>query len=139
MASTDSTGRDPVELSLREAALMLGLSEPALRERVSRRSKRGRRRRCVEFDGYRFRTRDGRWRIQVSEPWVDAQGRRRDWRSLEAGAALLHMKPATLRRALQRRATKSSQGLIVAHFRGLLACKFGDTWRVCIEEAVRDE
>lgn len=64
MPSTDGTGRDPVELSLRDAALMLGLSEPALRERVSRKTKRGRRRGCVEFDGHRFRTRDGRWRVQ---------------------------------------------------------------------------
>lgn len=117
---------------LGQLARMHGVSPAALRRRVQLRARAARDPRVVEFDGHRFRKRDARWYPSTCEPW-HSNGRLRAWLSLEDAAARCRMKPAALRRQMQRRAHRDA-GLFLASWRGLLGCKFGDTWRVCLED-----
>lgn len=123
---------DAVELGLDAAARMHGISSAALRRRIHRKATLCGRVDRVEFDGHSFRKRDGRWRVLVRAPWI-RDGRLRSWLSIEEAADRREIKPETLRRELQRHASKV-RGLTVVRWRGLFACKFGDTWRVCVED-----
>lgn len=119
-------------LQLGELAMTRGLSPEALRRRIQLRARNAADPKRVEFDGHRFRKRDGRWHAAVREPW-HREGRHRMWLPLEQAAARLRLKPGTLRGRLQRR-SQVKDGVRVSGCRHLLGCKFGDTWMVSFED-----
>jgi hypothetical protein len=57
------------------------------------------------------------------------------WLHLHVAAAMLDTKPATLRRAIERRARLGPDGVLEAFFDGLRARKLGGRWRVALSEA----
>lgn len=124
---------DPVWLAvpLGEVARMHGVSPGALRRRIQFRARTAVNPRLVDFDGHRFRKRDGRWHPFIREPWHQDE-RLREWLSIEEAAARCQMRPGTLRRQIERQ-SRLVDGLRVASPRGVFSCKFGDTWRVCLD------
>lgn len=116
-------------VSIDDLARLHDQTRGALRGRIQRRAGKATDPRRLEFDGHRFQKRLGRWYSFVCEPW-HSQGRLHSWLSLEEAADRSRIKPPSLRRQLQRHATVE-RGLQAARWRGLLGCKFGDTWRVC--------
>ena len=57
------------------------------------------------------------------------------WVPLERAAAHLSMNAAALRKTLERRATRASDGATEANLDGVQARKFGRIWRVRFSEA----
>lgn len=57
------------------------------------------------------------------------------WLPLERAAAHLSMNVAALRKTLERRATRASDGATEASLDGVRARKFGRTWRVRFSDA----
>ena len=57
------------------------------------------------------------------------------WVPLERAAAHLSMNAAALRKTLERRATRASDGATEANLDGVRARKFGRIWRVRFSEA----
>lgn len=57
------------------------------------------------------------------------------WLPLERAAAHLSMNVAALRKALERRATRASDGATEASLDGVRARKFGRIWRVRFSDA----
>lgn len=57
------------------------------------------------------------------------------WMTLRTAAAHLDLKPAALRRALERRATRAGDGGVVAQLDGVIARKLGCRWRVRFSNA----
>lgn len=127
--------RRPVESrhSLREVAEALQLTCDALRARLSRSPRRFPGGQEVRRDGFRFVRVGRRWRAYASPPWT-AGAALRKWHSLTATAEKLGIKPTTLRRQLDRHATRNGDGVLLARVRGLIGCKFGDTWHLCADE-----
>jgi hypothetical protein len=119
-------------LSLRAAAEMLGLTLRAVQARIGRLSRRSPGGRELRRDGVRYVKVDGRWRVYVAPPWT-SNGVPRRWCSLHDAARELEAKTETLRRRLDRNAVRDRRGVVMARVRGWLACKFGDTWRLCLD------
>jgi len=61
--------------------------------------------------------------------------RQGSWVPLERAAAHLSMNAAALRKTLERRATRASDGATEANLDGVRARKFGRIWRVRFSEA----
>lgn len=57
------------------------------------------------------------------------------WLPLERAAEYLSMNAAALRKTLERRATRASDGATEANLDGVRARKFGRNWRVRFSEA----
>jgi hypothetical protein len=58
----------------------------------------------------------------------------RGWVSVNSAAEFLDMSPDALRRTIERRAVRASDGGIEANVDGVRARKFGRTWRVAFSE-----
>ncbi|MEB2314327.1 MAG: hypothetical protein OZ928_20980 [Polyangiaceae bacterium] len=56
------------------------------------------------------------------------------WLRVREAAELLSMSEEALRRALERRAIRASDGGIEADYDGIRGRKLGRTWRVCLSE-----
>jgi hypothetical protein len=61
------------------------------------------------------------------------------WRSVEHAAAFLDLTPDALRKALERRARRATDGAIVAELDGVLARKLGRQWRIQLGPWATDE
>jgi len=71
----------------------------------------------------------------VSKKNGDAKHEHGPWLPLEHAAAHLSMTVAALRKALERRATRASDGATEANLDGVRARKFGRNWRVRFSNA----
>jgi hypothetical protein len=131
--------RRPVESRhpLRAVADALHLTCTALRARLARLPRRTPGSREVRVDGFRFVRVGARWIAYASPPWT-VDGSLRRWRSLPDTAATLGVPQATLRRQLDRRVARNNWGVLWARLRGLIACKFGDTWRFTADDGEPD-
>ncbi|MBK9263136.1 MAG: hypothetical protein IPM54_25445 [Polyangiaceae bacterium] len=71
----------------------------------------------------------------MSKKNTDANHEHGPWLPLERAAAHLSMTVAALRKALERRATRGSDGATEARLDGVRARKFGRIWRVRFSDA----
>jgi hypothetical protein len=71
----------------------------------------------------------------MSKPEGATKPRYGPWLPIERAAAHLSMTVAALRKALERRATRASDGATEANLDGVRARKFGRNWRVRFSSA----
>jgi hypothetical protein len=55
------------------------------------------------------------------------------WLSIEEAAAILNVRVVTLRRAVERCATRGADGCVASAIDGVRARKFGRRWRVALD------
>jgi hypothetical protein len=119
--------RPALVLKLVDYARMLREPLDALRAVVAAKAKQSG---FAQFDGHEFWKENRDWFVRIYEPWI-RHARLRRWVSVEDAARILGVDPHTLRRRLQRH-RRSEGGAWVARCKGLIACKFSRTWRVCL-------
>ena len=56
------------------------------------------------------------------------------WMGMEEAAGFLGVSAVTLRRSIERNARTTEDGVLVAHFDGVMARKLGRLWRVRLDE-----
>ena len=120
-------------LPVRGAADFFTLIPKAFRALLARqRAKLRRSSAILKFDAVRcYKTKRGQLRVDIGEPWI-AGGTPLPWRDLDDAAIRLRMQRTALVRALERCPGQDVNGVVVKHWKGHLACKLGDSWRICL-------